>query len=146
MTDGREDSWDAQKELPMPSNDARTARLERRCYAKTLKAIQPIGELNSVNMPSLCEDSDNDEEDSPLPQNHQDVLNSPERKEWLDGTEEEKRAIQKRGVLEMVKRKKEVKLLRCKYVYRKKKQRNGKNRYKVRLVVLGCGQEKDEEQ
>ena len=29
---------------------------------------------------------------------------------------------------------------------RKKKQRNGKHKYKVRLVALGCGQEKDEEQ
>jgi len=29
--------------------DARIARLERRCYAKTLREIQPIGELNSVS-------------------------------------------------------------------------------------------------
>ena len=40
----------AQVDTPVPSRDARTARLERRCYAKTLRAIQPIGELtNSVS-------------------------------------------------------------------------------------------------
>jgi hypothetical protein len=78
--------------------------------------------------------------------NHKDVLNSPECEEWLDGTEEEKRSILKRKVLELVKRKKDTQLLRCKYVYRKKKQRNGRSRYKVRLVILGCNQEKDEEQ
>ena len=137
----------AEGDVPTHSSNARTARLERRSYAKTLLAIQPIGELNSVSIPKFCESDESDEdEEYPLPTTHQDVLNSPECEEWLDGTEEEKRSILKREVLEVVKKKKETRLLRCKYVYRKKKQRNGKNRYKVRLVILGCGQEKDEEQ
>lgn len=131
---------------PLHSSDERTTRLERRCYAKTLREMQPIGELNSVSIPDLCENSYNDEEDYPIPENHQDVLNSAEREEWLDGTDEEKRAIKRREVLELVKRPKDAKLLRCKYVYRKKRKQNGKKRYKVRLVIQGCQQEKNENQ
>ena len=49
MHDEPEASQDAQEDVPVPSCDARSARLERRCYAKTLRAIQPIEELNSVS-------------------------------------------------------------------------------------------------
>ncbi|MFN8789847.1 MAG: hypothetical protein ACK5Y2_00145, partial [Bdellovibrionales bacterium] len=50
------------------------------------------------------------------------VLHFLEREEWLNGTEEEKRAILRRKVLELVKSKKDAtRLLRCKYVDRKKR-------------------------
>ena len=50
----------AQVDAPVPSRNARTARLERRCYAKTLRAIQPMG-AQQREQPSFCEDSDSDD-------------------------------------------------------------------------------------
>lgn len=91
--------------------------------------------------PSFCEDSDSDEEECPLPgDSSKCVLHFLEREEWLNGTEEEKRAILRRKVLELVKSKKDARLLWCKYVDRKK-QRNGKTDiYKIRLVALWPGE------
>ena len=136
----------AQVDAPVPSRDARTARLERRCYAKTLRAIQPIGKLNSVSSLVSVRIATAMRKSAHFPDSSKCVLHFLEREEWLNGTEEEKRAILRRKVLELVKSKKDARLLWCKYVDRKKKQRNGKTDIKVRLVALGYGQEKDEEQ
>ena len=97
--------------------------------------------------PSFCEDSDSDEEECPLPGLIQMCVAFPRTRGWLNGTEEEKRAILRRKMLELVKSKKDARLLWFKYVDRKKKQRNGKTDiYKIHLVALGYGQGKDEEQ
>lgn len=126
----------AQVDAPVPSRDARTARLERRCYAKTLRAIQPIGELNSVSSLVSVRIATAMRKSAHFPDSSKCVLHFLEREEWLNGTEEEKRAILRRKVLELVNSKKDARLLWCKYVDRKKKQRNGKTDiYKIRLLL-----------
>lgn len=94
--------------------------------------------------PSFCEDSDSDEEACPLPQTHQDVLHSPEREEWLNGTEEEKRANLERKGLELAKCKKDA--FGASTSIGRRSNGMGKRTYKVRFVALGYGQEKDEAQ
>jgi hypothetical protein len=131
----------AQVDAPVPSRDARTARLERRCYAKTLRAIQPIRELNSVSSLVSVRIATAMRKSAHFPDSSKCVLHFLEREEWLNGTEEEKRAIlRRRKVLELVNSKKDARLLWCKYVDRKK-QRNGKTDiYKILLVALWPGE------
>ena len=96
----------AQVDAPVPSRDARTARLERRCYAKTLRAIQPIRELNSVSSLVSVRIATAMRKSAHFPDSSKCVLHFLEREEWLNGTEEEKRAILRRKVLELVKARK----------------------------------------
>lgn len=141
MYDEPEASRGAQVDAPVSSRDARTARLERRCYAKTLRAIQPIRELNSVSSLVSVRIATAMRKSAHFPDSSKCVLHFLEREEWLNGTEEEKRAILRRKVLELVKSKKDARLLWFKYVDRKKKQRNGKTDiYKIRLVALWPGE------
>ncbi len=112
---------------------------------KDAQSNSPHRGAQQREQPSFCEDSDSDEEACPLPQTHQDVLHSPEREEWLNGTEEEKRANLERKVLEL--------LVKCKKdafgastSIGRRSNGMGKRTYKVRFVALGYGQEKDEAQ
>lgn len=134
----------AQVDAPVPSRDARTARLERRCYAKTLRAIQPIRELNSVSSLVSVRIATAMRKSAHFPDSSKCVLHFLEREEWLNGTEEEKRAILRRKVLELVKARK---MLGSSGASTSIGRSNGMGkRIYTRYALLRYGQGKDEEQ
>ena len=70
------------------------------------------------------------------------AANHPEREEWLKSMNRERDTLQERGTWIMVPRSSigKHKPVRCKYVYRKKRLKDGSLQYKSRLVACGYSQ------
>ena len=71
------------------------------------------------------------------------VLSHPEKSQWMKAMHKEIRSLQKNGTYKLVELPKGKRPLKCKWVFKLKKDGNGKLvRYKSRLVVKGFEQKK----
>mmetsp|Transcript_10938 Transcript_10938/g.14234 ORF Transcript_10938/g.14234 Transcript_10938/m.14234 type:complete len:883 (-) Transcript_10938:637-3285(-) len=102
-------------------------RIESRLQYETYYGAAAVSEL-------LCGDI-------PDPKHYKSATaaNHPERNEWLESMKRERKTLQDRKTWELVKRKSigHHKPVKCKYVYRKKRNKDSSLQYKSRLV--GCG-------
>ena len=77
------------------------------------------------------------------PESLKEVLSHPEKNQWMKAMQEEMESLQKNGTYKLVELPKGKRPLKCKWVFKLKKDGNGKLvRYKARLVVKGFKQKK----
>ena len=77
------------------------------------------------------------------PESLKEVLSHPEKSQWMKAMHEEMGSLQKNGTYQLVELPKGKRPLKCKWVFKLKKDGNGKLvRYKARLVVKGFEQKK----
>ena len=75
-----------------------------------------------------------------VPQTYSESLELPERKQWSSARQAERDGLERRGVMEVKPIPTGVTPLKSKYVFALKRNKEGAiQRYKARLVVLGCG-------
>ena len=75
---------------------------------------------------------------------YQEVLKHENKTEWLKAMKEEMKSLHENHTYDLVKPSKKKKILKNKWVFRRKNDGNGsQSRFKARLVVKGFGQRKE---
>jgi hypothetical protein len=117
--------------------------------SRVLTNVSVLGEVHAAE--AVDEDYLRDADDFMLganrypaePTTHAESLSSPECKYWRRARRNERHALEKKGVLAVVRRPKGVRPVKSRYVYRRKFNKDGSlKKYKARHIALGFGQVK----
>eukprot|EP00602_Paraphysomonas_sp_CaronLab_P001187 CAMPEP_0185020694 /NCGR_PEP_ID=MMETSP1103-20130426/3325_1 /TAXON_ID=36769 /ORGANISM="Paraphysomonas bandaiensis, Strain Caron Lab Isolate" /LENGTH=1580 /DNA_ID=CAMNT_0027551749 /DNA_START=34 /DNA_END=4776 /DNA_ORIENTATION=- len=125
---------------------------KRKRLRRRLANASVLGEINMIEVMDAdvnVMDSEESTENKHVhePNSFLEAERSPQADEWRTARRIEKKALLRRGVLKIVRRPSGVKLIRCKYVHKLKRDILGNiQKYKARLVALGNLQEKTEEE
>ena len=125
---------------------------KRKRLRRRLANASVLGEINMIEVMDAdvnVMDSEESTENEHVhePNSFLEAERSPQADEWRTARRIEKKALLRRGVLKIVRRPSGVKLIRCKYVHKLKRDILGNiQKYKARLVALGNLQEKTEEE
>lgn len=122
------ESHDAEHETDMSQNSARTKQ-------HPLRERKPPNWLTKDYVYHLT-DINLDE----VPNNIQEALNGSKRKYWVNAIKEEYNSLIKNNVWELVDRPTDVNIVSCKWVFKIKKDIQGNERHKARLVARGFSQ------
>jgi hypothetical protein len=123
---------------------------QRKRKQRVLANVAKLGEINSLEAATMSEavaqinmQRDHDEILYEEPQTYQASLDSPQAAEWRGARVREKASLRKRKVMGLHQIPVGAKLIKSKYVYKIKRDKDGKiKQFKARLVILGCQQQK----
>jgi hypothetical protein len=123
---------------------------QRKRKQRVLANVAKLGEINSLQAVTMGEAvaqinmlRDHEEILYEEPQTYDQSLASPQAQEWRGARRREKDSLRKRKVMGLHQIPPGAKLLRSKYVYKIKRDAEGKvKQFKARLVILGCQQQK----
>ena len=117
----------------------------KRVRTQRVSALEEIHSVDVDGALSFCDDVDSifmtDGAQYREPETYQEYLDCAERHEWRAARAAERRALQDRGVLQVVPTSTGVKPIKSRYVNKRKYHKDGSiKKYKARLVALGYGQ------
>ena len=76
-----------------------------------------------------------------VPKNFKDAMSRPDKDKWQEAHRNEMQSFLDNKVFKIVSKPKDVKTVRCRWVYKKKVSANGSIKYKARLVACGYNQQ-----